>query len=116
MNPHQRCLQAKVKNRNEQKQVMLKCQDLSRSLEIKVIWTFDTEFPTIFNKSCTYITFNAAVKHRQLSYGYPRGQTVHLAKIALCTDLSHITMELWEINLTYYYRELLSGVSVFSIL
>ena len=62
-----------------QKQVMPKSEDLSRSLEINAIWTFDTEFPTIFNKSCTYITFKSAVKHRQLGYGYPRGQTVHLA-------------------------------------
>ena len=69
MNPHQRCLQTKVKFRNEPKQVMPKSEDLSRSLEIKPIWTFDTEFPTIFNKSCTYITFKSAVKHRQLSYG-----------------------------------------------
>ena len=38
-----------------QKQVMPKSEDLSRSLEINEIWTFDTEFPTIFNKSCTYI-------------------------------------------------------------
>ena len=38
-----------------QKQVMPKREDLSRSLEINAIWTFDTEFPTIFNKSCTYI-------------------------------------------------------------
>ena len=36
-----------------QKQVMLKSEDLSRSLEINAIWTFDTEFPNIFNKSCT---------------------------------------------------------------
>ena len=50
MNPHQRCLQAKVKYRNEPKHVMPKCEDLSRSLEGKPIWTFDTEFPTIFNK------------------------------------------------------------------
>ena len=63
-----------------QKQVMPKSEDLSRSLEINAIWTFDTEFPTIFNKSCTYITFKSAVKHRQLGYGYPRGQTVHLAE------------------------------------
>ena len=63
-----------------QKQVMPKSEDLSRSLEINSIWTFDTEFPTIFNKSCTYITFKSAVKHRQLGYGYPRGQTVHLAE------------------------------------
>ena len=78
MNPHQRCLQ--VKYRNEPKQVMPKSEDLSRSLEINAIWTFDTEFPNIFNKSCTYITFKSAVKHRQLGYGYPRGQTVHLAE------------------------------------
>ena len=51
MNPHQICLQAKVKHRNEPKQVILKSEDLSRSLEIYAIWTFDTEFPTIFNKS-----------------------------------------------------------------
>ena len=34
---------------------MPKSVDLGRSLEINAIWTFDTEFPTIFNKSCTYI-------------------------------------------------------------
>ena len=56
------------------KQVMPKSEGLSRSLEINAIWTFDTEFPTIFNKSCTCITFKSAVKHRQLGYGYPRGQ------------------------------------------
>ena len=27
-----------------------------------------------------YITFKSAVKHRQLIYGYPGGQTVHLAE------------------------------------
>ena len=80
MNPHQRCLQAKVKYRNEPKQVMPKSKDLSRSLEINAIWTFDTEFPTIFNKICTYITFKSTVKHRQLGYGYLRGQIVHLAE------------------------------------
>ena len=63
-----------------QKQVMPKSEDLSRSLEINAIWTFDTEFPTIFNKSCTYITFKSAVKHRQLGYGNPREQVVHLAE------------------------------------
>ena len=41
---------------------MPKSEDLSRSLEINAIWTFDTVFPTIFNKSCTYITFESAVK------------------------------------------------------
>ena len=66
MNPHQRCLHAKVKYRNGPKQVMPKSEDLSRSLEINAIWTFDTEFPTIYNKTCTYITFKSAVKHRQL--------------------------------------------------
>ena len=70
MNPHQRCLQAKVKTGMSQKQVMPKSEDLSRSIEINAIWTFDTEFPTIFNKSCTYITFKSAVKHRQLGYIY----------------------------------------------
>ena len=55
---------------------MPKSEDLSRSLEINAIWTFDTEFPTIFNKSCTYITFKSAVKHRQLGYGYPRGYII----------------------------------------
>ena len=63
-----------------QKQVMPKSEDLSRSLEINAILTFDTEFPPIFNQSCTYITFKSAVKHRQLGYGYPRGQIVHLAE------------------------------------
>ena len=82
MNPDQKCLQAKVKYWNEPKQlqVMPKSEDLRRSLEINAIWTFDTEFPTMFNKSCTHITFKSAVKHRQLSYGYPRGQTVQLAE------------------------------------
>ena len=67
-----------------QKQVMPKSEDLSMSLEINAIWTFDTEFPTIFNKSCTYITFKSAVKHRQLGYGgdcplvlRPIGPTTH---------------------------------------
>ena len=61
---------------------MPKSEDIGRSLEIRSIWTFDCEFPTILNKSYTYITFKSAVKHRQLSYayGYPRGQTVHLAE------------------------------------
>ena len=63
-----------------QNQVMPKSEDLSRSLEINAIWTFDTEFPTIFIKSCTYITFKSAVKRRQLGNGYPRGQNVHLAE------------------------------------
>ena len=80
MNPHQRCLQAKVKYRNEPKQVMPKSEDLSRSLEIKAIRILETEFPIIFNKSCTYITSKSAVKHRTPGYGYPRGQTVHLAE------------------------------------
>ena len=63
MNPLQRCLQAKVKSWNKPKQVMPKRKDLSGSREINAIWTFDTEFPTIFNKSCTYITFKSAIKH-----------------------------------------------------
>ena len=62
-----------------QKQVMPKSEDLSRSLEINAIGHLIL-FSTIFNKSCTYITFKSAVKHRQLGYGYARGQTVHLAE------------------------------------
>ena len=45
---------------------MAKSEDLSRSIEINAIWTLDTEFSTILNKSCTNITFKSAVKHRQL--------------------------------------------------
>ena len=41
INPHQRCLQAKVKYWNGPKQVMPKSEDLSRSQEINAIWTFD---------------------------------------------------------------------------
>ena len=41
-------LQAKVKFWNEPKQVMPKSEDLSRSLEINAIWTFDTEFPYFY--------------------------------------------------------------------
>ena len=74
-----------------QKQVMPKSEDLSRSLEINAIWTFDTELPPIFNKSCTYITFKSAVKHRQLGYGYPRGQIVHLAEATTQEVLLAIT-------------------------
>ena len=49
---------------------MPKSKSLNKSLKIKPIWTFDTKFPTIFNKSCTYITLKSAVIHRQLSYAY----------------------------------------------
>ena len=69
-----------------QKQVMPKSEDPNRSLEINAIWIFDTEFPTIFNKSCIYITFKSAVKHRQLGYGFSQGQTVHLAEAKLHVD------------------------------
>ena len=77
MNPHQRCLQAKVKNKNvkEPKRVESNSQAQKRSQEIRLIWTSDSEFPTIFNKTCTHMTFNSAMKNRQLNYGYPRGQT-----------------------------------------
>ena len=68
MNPHQKAYKPKSNTGMSQKQVMPKSEDLSRSLEINAIWTFDTEFPTIFNKSCTNITFKSAVKHRQLGY------------------------------------------------
>ena len=59
INPHQRCLQAKVTQWNEPKQVKPKRVDMRRSLEIKVTRTFDTGCPTIFNK--TYITIKACV-------------------------------------------------------
>ena len=68
-------LTSQSKKPNEPKQVIPKRQILNRPLEIKLIWTFDTEFLSIFNKTITYITFKSAVKHRQASYGYPRGQT-----------------------------------------
>ena len=58
---HQRCLQAKDKNRIEPKQVMPKGEDLSRSLEIKLIWTFDTELPGIFNQTCTLYYFQVCI-------------------------------------------------------
>ena len=77
-----------------QKQVMPKSEDLSRSLEINAIWTFDTEFPTIFNKSCTYITFKSAVKHRQLGYGYPRGQIVHPAEATTICTAAHENLKM----------------------
>ena len=54
MKPHQICLQAKVKHRNEPKQAVPKSEHPSRSLEMNAIWRLDTEVPTIFNKSCTY--------------------------------------------------------------
>ena len=79
MNPHQICLQAKVKYQNEPKQVMPKSEDLSKSLEINAIWTFDTEFPTIFTKSCTYITFKSVVKHRQ-----------HMYILYMCVSVLHV--------------------------
>ena len=47
MDPHQRCLQAKVKFRSEPKQVVPKSEDLSRSLEINAIWTHDTYVNTL---------------------------------------------------------------------
>ena len=73
MNPHQRFLQAKVKNRNEPKQVMTKSEDLAigKSSEINLIWKFlIRNFQLSFEKTCTYITFKSVVKHRQLSNGY----------------------------------------------
>ena len=62
MNPHQRSLQAKVKYRNEPKTGNAKSEDLSRSLETNAIWTFNTEFPTIFiyTENISYITRSCA--------------------------------------------------------
>ena len=64
-----------------QKEVMPKSEDLSRSLEINAIWTFDTEFATIFNKSCTYITFKS-----ELNLNYHEGTLVILLT---CMTLNH---------------------------
>ena len=50
-----------------QKQVMPKSEDLSRSLEINAIWTFDTEFPTIFNKSMYYIVPHEVKNQRAIA-------------------------------------------------
>ena len=50
MNPHHRCLQAKVKYGNEPKQVVPKSEYLSRSLETNAIWTFDTEYIYIWRE------------------------------------------------------------------
>ena len=44
-----------------------KCVNLSRSFDVKVIWTSDTGFSTIFNKISTYIDLKSAIKCRQLS-------------------------------------------------
>ena len=35
--------------------------------DLIVLVYIDTEFPTIFNNSCTYITFKSAVKKRQVT-------------------------------------------------
>ena len=80
MNPHQRCLQAKVKYRNEPKQVLPKSQDLSRSLEINAIWTFDTEFPTIF--ICHYVM--------------PTAHTSDIIAQSLVMGSEHITEGVWS--------------------
>ena len=80
-----------------QKQVMPKSEDLSRSLEINAIWTFDTVFPTIFNKSCTYITFESAVKHRQLGYGYLEHLVpLPLLDIIICPFLDYYTLSIFH--------------------
>ena len=61
MNPDQRCLHVKVKNRNEPKP---KNQDLSRSLEINVTCIFCTELSTnvIFNETCAYYYFQVCTQ------------------------------------------------------
>ena len=59
MNPLKRCLHAKVKYWNEPKQVMPKSKHISRSLEIKPIWTFDTDFSTFSNNHAhIFIVYN----------------------------------------------------------
>ena len=54
--PHQRYLQAKVKDYNVPKQVKSKSHKLSRSQEIELIWTVNYEFPTISNKTLLVCT------------------------------------------------------------
>ena len=75
MNPHQKCLQDKVKHWNGPKQVMPKSQGLSRSLEIKNEHLIQNFKLCSIKHGHNYIIFKSAVKHRQLSYGYHRGQT-----------------------------------------
>ena len=58
----------KSKTEMSKKQVMPNIRDLSRSLEIKVIWTFATNLLLFLNETCTFISFKSAVKHRQLIY------------------------------------------------
>ena len=74
MNPHHICLQAEVKNWNEPKPVKSKNQDFGWSIEIKVIYTLDSGFPTIVGQTCACIIFKISIKHGQLSYGYHWGK------------------------------------------
>ena len=67
-----------------QKQVMPKSEDLSRSLEINAIWTLDTEFPTIFIKSCTYITFKSAVNLKK------KYNVICFVAFGLLTNIFHL--------------------------
>ena len=71
---------------------MSKTQDLSRSLELKLIWTFYTEFSTIFNKKFTYITFKYAIKKR---HGYPQREScppsIYINHLRIKTN-PHFTM------------------------
>ena len=73
--------------------VMPMSEDLSRSLEINQMWTFDTELPTMFNKSCTHISFKSVVKHRQLGYGYPHGKTL-IFKFNSLIELTDIYLQI----------------------
>ena len=73
MNPHQRCLQAKVKYRNEPKQVMPKSEDPRRSLEINAIWTFDTEYITVhivYHSISQYVKVYKTISYNEISFGF----------------------------------------------
>ena len=52
-------LKNQCKNRNGEKQVIPESRP-KEFIRIRVIWTFDTELPAIFDKTFTYITFKSA--------------------------------------------------------
>ena len=62
MNPHQRCFNRSQSQKFERAKTAYIKRVKTRLLEIIVIWTFDSRFSTIVNKTWTYITFKSAVK------------------------------------------------------
>ena len=65
-------LQAKVKYHNELKQVMSRSEDLSRSLEIKPIWTFESEFPTVYSDVTLNIMYSLQTGCKNAHFNYLR--------------------------------------------